>query len=132
MVMGMLEAGGLEIVSDGTRVADDHNPRGYYEYERVKTLDTDADKSWLAVARGKAIKIISFLLKELPEDVDLVFISAFMGPISFASNEQRRSPGAARTGGKWQRGLTKSRIQRISREVLCYHHDIHSSGQAGF
>jgi len=65
--MGMLEAGGLEIVSDGIRVADDSNPRGYYEDERVKTLDKSADKSWLEGARGKAIKIISFLLKELPE-----------------------------------------------------------------
>jgi sulfotransferase family protein len=67
MVMGMLEAGGLEIVSDGIRVADDSNPRGYYEDERVKTLDKSADTSWLETARGKAIKIISFLLKELPD-----------------------------------------------------------------
>ena len=67
MVMGMLEAGGLEIVSDGVRVADQSNPRGYYEDERVKTLDKDTDKSWLADARGKAIKIISFLLKDLPD-----------------------------------------------------------------
>lgn len=67
MVMGMLEAGGLEIVSDGVRAPDHSNPRGYYEYERVKTLDKDADTSWLEEARGKAIKIISFLLKHLPD-----------------------------------------------------------------
>ena len=65
--MGMLEAGGLKIMTDGIRVADSSNPRGYYEYERVKTLDKDADKSWLEAARGKAIKIISFLLKDLPD-----------------------------------------------------------------
>ena len=40
MAMSMLEAGGLEIVTDGVRVADEHNPRGYYEYERVKTLSS--------------------------------------------------------------------------------------------
>src|SRR5262245_59240246 len=67
MVMGMLEAGGLEIMTDGIRVADSSNPLGYYEYERVKTLDKDADKSWLEAARGKAIKIISFFLKDLPD-----------------------------------------------------------------
>lgn len=67
MVMGMLEAGGLEIVSDGVRVADQSNPRGYYEDERVKTLDKGTDTSWLEAARGKAIKIISFLLKDLPD-----------------------------------------------------------------
>ena len=67
MTMGMLEAGGLEVVSDGARAADHSNPRGYYEDERVKTLDTGADKSWLEGVRGKAIKIISFLLKDLPD-----------------------------------------------------------------
>ena len=40
MVMRMLEAGGLEIVTDGVRVADDSNPRGYYEDERVKRLES--------------------------------------------------------------------------------------------
>jgi hypothetical protein len=67
MVMRMLEAGGMAVMSDGIRAADESNPRGYYEYERVKTLDKDADKSWLEAARGKAIKIISFLLKDLPD-----------------------------------------------------------------
>ena len=67
MAMGMLEAGGLDVVTDGVRVADESNPRGYYECERVKALDTDVDKSWLEAARGKAIKIISFLLPDLPE-----------------------------------------------------------------
>ena len=36
MMMGMLEAGGLELVVDGIRAADEDNPRGYYEFERVK------------------------------------------------------------------------------------------------
>ena len=38
LVMQMLEAGGVEIVTDGERTADDDNPRGYYEFERVKSL----------------------------------------------------------------------------------------------
>jgi len=65
--MAMLQAGGLPIATDGLRRADDHNPAGYFEFERVKTLDKDADKSWLRDVRGQAIKIISFLLTELPE-----------------------------------------------------------------
>ena len=63
----MLQAGGVTVVSDGLRRADEHNPAGYFEYERVKTLDTGADKSWLRDVRGRAIKIISFLLRELPD-----------------------------------------------------------------
>ena len=38
------------------------------EDERVKDLGANADTAWLRQARGKAIKIISFLLKELPPD----------------------------------------------------------------
>jgi hypothetical protein len=67
MVMGMLHAGGLDVVTDGVRVADTSNPRGYYEDERVKTLASDDDRTWLRGARGKAVKIISFLLGNLPE-----------------------------------------------------------------
>ncbi|HEX9733545.1 MAG TPA: sulfotransferase family protein [Thermoanaerobaculia bacterium] len=68
MAMKMLEAGGLTIVSDGLRSADEDNPKGYYEDERVKDLHRMDDKTWLRDARGKAIKIISWLLKELPGD----------------------------------------------------------------
>lgn len=67
MMMRMLESGGLEILTDGLRRADDDNPRGYYEYERVKALETEADKSWVMDARGKVVKVISHLLRELPE-----------------------------------------------------------------
>ncbi len=65
MMMQMLEAGGMEVMTDGLRAADEDNLRGYFEYETVKALDTD--RSWLPEARGKAVKIISELLKYLPE-----------------------------------------------------------------
>jgi hypothetical protein len=66
MVMKMLEAGGLPILTDGRRTADEDNPKGYYEVERVKKLAQEADQAWLADARGKGIKVISYLLKSLP------------------------------------------------------------------
>jgi hypothetical protein len=66
MIMKMLEAGGLPILTDGLRTADEDNPKGYYEVERVKGLADERDKGWLAEARGKGIKVISFLLKSLP------------------------------------------------------------------
>jgi hypothetical protein len=68
MMMKMLEAGGVPIMTDGVRAADEDNPRGYFEVERVKDLEKEADKRWIRDARGKALKVISFLLKELPED----------------------------------------------------------------
>jgi len=68
MAMKMLEAGGLSVVSDGLRAADEDNPKGYYEDERVKDLYREGDKAWLRESRGKVIKVISFLLKSLPPD----------------------------------------------------------------
>jgi len=67
MTMQMLEAGGLAVATDGIRKPGEDNPKGYYEYERVKELDKGLDQSWLKEFRGKVIKIISFLLKDLPD-----------------------------------------------------------------
>lgn len=66
MMMAMLEAGGIPLLTDGERVADDDNPKGYFEFERVKKLN-DGDISWLSDARGKAVKVISYLLMKLPD-----------------------------------------------------------------
>jgi hypothetical protein len=66
MVMKMLEAGGLSIVTDGVRTADEDNPKGYYEDERVKNLHVDRDRAWLRQCRGRAVKVISYLIKTLP------------------------------------------------------------------
>jgi hypothetical protein len=68
MAMKMLEAGGIEIVTDGRRTADDDNPKGYFEDERVKDLGKTQNRAWLRETRGRAVKIISFLLKDLPAD----------------------------------------------------------------
>lgn len=66
MMMQMLTAGGLAAVTDEIRTADDDNPRGYFEYERVKELERDT--SWLPEARGRVVKIITALLPHLPAD----------------------------------------------------------------
>ena len=66
MMMKMLEAGGLEPVTDGVRSADNDNPKGYYELEAVKR--TKQDPSWVAPARGKVVKVISQLLQDLPSN----------------------------------------------------------------
>lgn len=68
MMMRMLEAGGIAPFTDGERTADIDNPVGYYEFERVKDLEKDPDKRWVRDARGRALKVISFLLRHLPDD----------------------------------------------------------------
>jgi hypothetical protein len=67
MLMKMLEAGGVPIVTDGLRTADEDNPKGYYEVERVKELARETDRGWLGEAQGKGIKVISYLLRSLPD-----------------------------------------------------------------
>jgi hypothetical protein len=68
MIMSMLDAGNLPILTDHVREADEDNPRGYFEFEKVKDLAETDDKSWLKSSRGKAVKVISHLLKELPDE----------------------------------------------------------------
>jgi hypothetical protein len=68
MLMAMLEAGGLPLMTDNRRQPDADNPRGYFEMESVKSLGEQSDRSWVRGARGRGIKVISYLLKELPAD----------------------------------------------------------------
>ena len=64
MMMKMLEAGGIPPLQDNIRTADEDNPKGYYEFERVKKLPDDT--AWMPEAVGKAVKIIALLLTKLP------------------------------------------------------------------
>lgn len=76
MMMQMLHAGGLPVLADQLRVADESNPRGYFEYEPVKRLRTD--RSWLPQARGHAVKIIHLLLRDLLLDGSMRYRIVFM------------------------------------------------------
>lgn len=66
MMMNMLQAGGMELLTDEVREADEDNPKGYREFELVKHVEED--KSWLPTAQGKAVKMISALLSKLPSE----------------------------------------------------------------
>jgi hypothetical protein len=66
MAMQMIVAGGIAPVTDNLRAPDADNPRGYFEFERVKALRTD--KAWLDDARGMVVKVIHMLVPELPDD----------------------------------------------------------------
>jgi hypothetical protein len=69
MMMKMLAAGGLELVTDHVRQADDDNPLGYFETEAVRRMEESEDRSWIADHRGEVVKVISHLLPKLPKDV---------------------------------------------------------------
>jgi hypothetical protein len=81
MMMRMLEAGGLSVLTDHVRTADEDNPEGYYEYERVKQIEED--QAWLGQARGRVVKMVSALLEHLPPayHYKVVFMRREMGEI---------------------------------------------------
>jgi hypothetical protein len=74
LMMQMLDSGGIAVVTDHLRTADVDNPRGYFELEKVKMIRDDS--SWLPSARGKAFKMVSQLLYDLPatENYRVIFM----------------------------------------------------------
>ena len=89
MLMSMLEAGGMPIMTDQQRGADIDNPKGYFEYERVKDLEKETDKSYVREGRGKVLKVISFLIKDLPDDNDyrVIFMRRDLGEVLASQNK---------------------------------------------
>ncbi|MCB0189539.1 MAG: sulfotransferase domain-containing protein [Caldilineaceae bacterium] len=97
LMMSMLAAGGLPLVTDHLRAADEDNPQGYYEYERVKRLEK-GDVAWLAQAQGKAVKVISALLSHLPVQYtyQVIFMARPLAEILASQRKMlaRRQPNA--------------------------------------
>ena len=87
LMMQILQAAGMELVTDGVRPPDADNPRGYFEFERVKRLA--ADGAWLAGAERKAVKVVSLLLLELPPDYRyrVIFMTRDMDEILASQRE---------------------------------------------
>jgi len=67
MMMKILAEGGLPVVSDQSRTADEDNPNGYFELELVKQM-SEGNVEWLTGASGKVVKVISGLLEHLPQE----------------------------------------------------------------
>ena len=96
MMMKMLEAGGLPPMTDNLRTADVDNPKGYYEFERVKKLE-EGDIAWLPEAEGKVVKVISALLKHLPDGYEyrVIFMRRNMGEILASQKKMLQNRGEA-------------------------------------
>jgi hypothetical protein len=62
-MMQMLDKGGLNILTDGKREANDSNPKGFYEYEPVKSIHKD--NGWLKKAQDHVVKVVAPLLKHV-------------------------------------------------------------------
>jgi hypothetical protein len=93
LMMQMLAAGGLPALSDGERQADTDNPRGYFEWERIKLLPQQPD--YIAEAEGKVVKVISQLLFALPagREYRIIFMQRPLAEVVASQAEMIRRRG---------------------------------------
>ncbi len=132
MTMKMLVEGGIAVLTDGIRAADESNPEGYYEFEKVKQLDKAGDLSWLNEARGKAVKIISYLLQRLPDTFDyrVIFMHRDLHEVIASQNRMLERLGEKKgdlpddVGERVRRrtsGRTSGRTRAFLARIICDH-----------
>ncbi len=98
LMMQMLVAGGMSALSDGERLADTDNPRGYLEWERIKQLPNDP--SCIAEGEGKVVKVISRLLLSLPagHDYRIIFMQRPLPEVLASQDQMLRRRGTYKEG----------------------------------
>lgn len=98
LMMQMLVAGGMTPLSDGERRADEDNPRGYLEWERIKQLPEDP--GCIAEAEGKVVKVISKLLLALPagHEYRVIFMQRPMAEVLASQDQMLRRRGTYKEG----------------------------------
>jgi hypothetical protein len=142
LMMQMLAAGGMQVLTDGERIADPDNPRGYYEWERIKRLPQEPQG--IVEAEGKVVKVISQLLLALPSDRDyrIIFMLRPLPEVVASQAEMIRRRGTiGATLGKaaliaaiqahlnqvsaWLDRLSRAKVYRID-----YHAVLHQPREA--
>ncbi len=95
MMMKMLASGGIDIYTDNVRQADEDNPQGYYEVEKVKKLQENS--AWLHHVRGRAVKIVSSLLYYVPFSLPykVIFMRRDMQEILLSQKKMLERSGQA-------------------------------------
>ncbi len=93
LMMQILKEGGMNLLTDNIREADENNQRGYYEFEKVKKMAID--NSWLVNADGKVIKIIAQLLRFLPHTFDykIIFMERDYSEVINSQNKMIKNLG---------------------------------------
>jgi predicted AlkP superfamily phosphohydrolase/phosphomutase/tetratricopeptide (TPR) repeat protein len=119
LMMQMLEAGGLPPKTDGERIADEDNPKGYYEWEAIKRIATDRTLLDEDGLEQHAIKVISMLLKQMPYQhaYKIVFMTRPIEEVAASQArmiEHRGTDGADQTEAELAKNLATHRADVIS------------------
>ncbi len=125
LMMQMLAAGGLPPLTDNERSADDDNPKGYLEFERVKQLK-EGDTKWVENAQGKAVKVISALLEYLPrrKRYKVIFMRRELEEV-LASQQQmlvRRGEAPGETGDQAMAQMYKRHLSTLEAWLAAQDH----------
>ena len=113
MAMQMLAAGGLPVLVDDKRAADDDNPKGYFEYAPTKATADSPD--WLLEARGKAVKLVAQLLPRIGANLTyrIVFMERPLNEVIASQRAMLERTG--KQGGRLSdRRLARTYLQQIA------------------
>jgi hypothetical protein len=91
--MQMLAAGGMAVLTDYERKPDADNPRGYSEWEPAKHLPKQPNL--IDEAEGKVVKLISQLLRAVPEgrNYKVIFMERSLPEVLASQDEMLRHRG---------------------------------------
>jgi hypothetical protein len=118
LMMQMLVAGGMTPLSDGERRADEDNPRGYLEWERIKQLPKNP--GCIAEAEGKVVKVISQLLLALPagHEYRVIFMQRPMAEVLVSQDQMLRRRGTYKEGA--DQASVSAAFEKHLREVYAW------------
>src|SRR5438270_10834083 len=113
LMMQMFAAGGIDTVTDAIRTADCDNPRGYLEFERVKKIKHDS--SWLPEMRGKAFKMVSQLLYDLPpsEHYRIIFMERDLDEVLASQEKMLERLGRPAAPREQMRAAFQTHLNRL-------------------
>jgi hypothetical protein len=88
----------MPALADGERQADTDNPRGYLEWERIKTLPNDP--GCIGEGEGKVVKVISRLLLSLPagHEYRIIFMQRPLPEVLASQDQMLRRRGNYKEG----------------------------------
>ena len=114
LMMQMLEAGGVRTLTDGERIADVDNPKGYYEWEPIKQIGKKPEVLDEEGLDGRAIKCISMLLQQMPikHSYKVIFMTRPIEEVVISQSamvNRLATKGAELDAEQLQRGLTAHR-----------------------
>ncbi len=114
MMMEMLQKGGMTLQVDDKRPADTNSPRGFFEWEPIKSLGDNPN--CISQAVGKVVKVVSSQLQFLPRNY-VYFIIWMNRPISEVARSQQTM---LQEQGNSHNDLTDSKIllQNHQNEIL--------------